>query len=254
MSYFQPPQGTPGYQQGTPAFQQQGAPAFQPSGNSPFYSLYPASGAPFAGGSMSGGMADAGGHMQTPLSTGILAAFSTSGYPGEELLLAELGINFDHIRQKTLGVLNPLGAVRVDILADADLAGPILFVVLFGLFLLMAGKVQFGYVYGVGLFGTVALHWLFTLMSALPLDVLLSASVIGYSLLPLVFLLALGVVVNLDRSVGYVLGGLCVLWCTYAASGFFQAAMKTLGMRALVAYPLAMFYTVFALMVIFVEN
>ena len=48
----------------------------------------------------------------------------------------ELGINFSHIRAKSLAVLNPLRHVDEHIMDDADLAGPLLFVFCFGTFLL----------------------------------------------------------------------------------------------------------------------
>ena len=48
----------------------------------------------------------------------------------------ELGINFHHIRAKTLTVLNPLRRVDEHIMDDADLAGPIFFIFCFGISLL----------------------------------------------------------------------------------------------------------------------
>lgn len=190
------------------------------------------------------------------LGPGLLAAFSTSGYPGEPPLLEELGINFNHIKGKTLAVLNPLQKdVNPDIMTDLDLAGPILFVLLFGTLLLLSGKVQFGYIYGVGLFGVVSLHYLFRLMSVdVQIDLTRSASIIGYCLLPLVFLCAVGLVLSLDSMFGYLLSVISVFWCTYAASGLFVTVLKLHNVRPLIAYPLCLFYFVFALMAIFVEN
>lgn len=190
------------------------------------------------------------------LAPGIIAAFGVSGYPGEPPLLQELGINFDHIKGKTLTVLNPLKRdVNPDIMTDSDLAGPILFVLLFGTLLLLAGKVQFGYVYGVGLFGVVSLHYLFKLMSnEIQIDLTRSASIIGYCLLPLVIVCAFGLIVSLDSMFGYILSGLAVSWCTYSASGIFMTVLKLHNVRPLIAYPLGLFYFVFALMAIFVEN
>jgi len=49
----------------------------------------------------------------------------------------ELGINFGHIRDKSLTVLNPLQPVDERIMDDADLAGPIIFVFCFGTCLLL---------------------------------------------------------------------------------------------------------------------
>lgn len=196
---------------------------------------------------------DMGGGELTP---GIMAAFGTSGYPLEPPLLQELGINFEHIKGKTLTVLNPLKRdVNPDIMNDLDLAGPIIFVLLFGTLLLLAGKVQFGYVYGVGLFGVISLHYLFKLMShEIQIDLTRSALIIGYCLLPLVLVCALGLVVSLDLMLGYILSGLAVSWCTYAASGLFVTVLKLHNVRPLIAYPLGLFYFVFALMAIFVEN
>ena len=86
------------------------------------------------------------------------------------------------------------------------------------------------------------------------IDLIRSASVLGYCLLPLVLISVLGVVTSLDNLVGYILSAIAVMWCTYSASGFFVSVLKLHNVRPLIAYPLCMFYTVFALMAIFVEN
>ena len=54
----------------------------------------------------------------------------------EHIHRTELGINFAHIRAKSLTVLNPLQRVDDHIMDDADLAGPLLFIICFGTFLL----------------------------------------------------------------------------------------------------------------------
>lgn len=46
-------------------------------------------------------------------------------FANEPPLLEELGINPEHIFQKTLAVLNPFRATRADVAGDADLAGPL---------------------------------------------------------------------------------------------------------------------------------
>ena len=53
------------------------------------------------------------------------------------VVFAELGINFTHIRAKSLTVLNPFRRVDERIMDDADLAGPLLFIICFGTFLLL---------------------------------------------------------------------------------------------------------------------
>ncbi|KAH3677568.1 hypothetical protein WICPIJ_008975 [Wickerhamomyces pijperi] len=190
------------------------------------------------------------------LSKGILAAFSTSGYPNEPPLLEEIGINFQHIKLKTLAVLNPRGGfIGPEIRNDADLAGPLLFCLIFGLFLLLAGKVQFDYIYGVALFGTVSLFYFFKLMSDEGnISFSGTASVLGYCLLPLVPIAFVGIFLDLNNFFGYLLSALSIVWSTYSASGIFVAVLGVRNIRLLIAYPLAMFYSIFVLMAIFVEK
>ncbi|KAH7045846.1 putative Golgi membrane protein [Macrophomina phaseolina] len=218
---------------------------------------------------VSGRMGEQGG-----LRTGWLAAFGTEGYEGEPPLLEELGVNFGHIKTKTLTVLNPLARIDQHIMDDSDLAGPILFFLLFGTFLLFSGKVHFGYIYGLALLGSTSLHMILSLMSP-PVDPATasssghpshpttsshfsstltfprSASVLGYCLLPLVLTSLIGIVVPMDGLFGYILTTAAIMWCTYSSSAMFCAVGRMSGMRGLVAYPLGLFYVGFGIMAIF---
>lgn len=55
----------------------------------------------------------------------------------------ELGINFDHIWQKTLTVLHPLKAADGSIMNETDLAGPMVFCLAFGATLLLVSHNRF---------------------------------------------------------------------------------------------------------------
>ncbi|KAI4604051.1 hypothetical protein LQW54_010566 [Pestalotiopsis sp. IQ-011] len=229
---------------------------------------------------VSGRMGEQGG-----LRTGWIAAFSTEGYDTEPPLLEELGINFDHIQRKTFAVLNPFARIDQHLMDDSDLGGPILFFIMFGFFLLFSGKVHFGYIYGLALMGSFALHFILSLMTpdgpsspspshAAPqysgggypgdpsgadgkdhlsstLTLARSASVLGYCLLPLVLTSLVGIVFPMDTVIGYILTSAAIVWCTTSASGIFCAVGRMRGMRGLVAYPLALFYVGFGIMSIF---
>ncbi|CAK7227067.1 hypothetical protein SBRCBS47491_006443 [Sporothrix bragantina] len=274
-------------------------------------------------GGVSGRMGEQGG-----LRTGWLAAFSTEGYDGEPPLLEELGVNFGHIQAKTLAVLNPFQRIDQHLMDDYDLAGPIIFFLLFGTFLLFSGKVHFGYIYGLALLGSISLHVILSLMSpdgqggngahghsnmgpsyaqssptpgypgdtagsstgvggvggasglsgsissggpgsskggptgkhgrsgslsqlSTTLTFVRSASVLGYCLLPLVATSLVGIMMPMDTPLGIVLTTAAICWCTYSASGMFCAVGRMRGMRALVAYPLALFYVGFGIMSVF---
>jgi len=178
-------------------------------------------------------------------------AFGTGGIEGEPPLLEELGINFHHIRAKTLTVLNPLRRVDEHIMDDADLAGPIFFIFCFGISLLFSGKSNFNYIYGVGLFGSASLYTLLNLMSQQGIDAYRVASVLGYCLLPMVGVGTVSVLVALDGTFGYLLSILSILWCTYSASGIFVAVLRMSDQRLLIAYPIGLLYGCFALLSIF---
>ena len=168
---------------------------------------------------------------------------------------------------------------------DSDLYGGLIFLVLYGTFLALSGKFFYGYIYGIALFGSIALHWIFALMTP-PIDFnesvdhsqmaqaqrdhmpagqqqhqgghfsstltySRSASVLGYCFLPLVITSLCGVAVPMDTVVGYCLTAAAVGWCTFSSSGMFVSVGRMSGMRGLVAYPLALFYSGFGIMGIF---
>ncbi|KAL7823672.1 Yip1 domain-containing protein [Trichoderma gracile] len=204
---------------------------------------------------------------QTGLRTGWLAAFSAEGYDNEPSLREELGVDFGHMQAKTLAVLNPFSPIeRLEhVMNDSDLAGPLLFVVLFGAFLLCSGSVHFGYVYGLALMGSTMLYMILSLMtpdtpaggypgadvSSSSLTFTQNASVLGYCFLPLVLTSLIGVVMPLDCMAGYIITSLAICWATSRSSAIFCAVGKMRDMRGLVAYPVALFYVGFGIITIF---
>lgn len=61
--------------------------------------------------------------------------------------------------------------------------------------------------YGFILLGTIALHFILNLMSLTGVNFMRTASVLGYCLLPLVLMSAIGVIISLDGFIGYSFAG-----------------------------------------------
>ncbi|KAI8994458.1 hypothetical protein BDB01DRAFT_772888 [Pilobolus umbonatus] len=179
------------------------------------------------------------------------SAFGTGGFADEPPLLEELGLNFSHIKTKSLAVLNPFHKVPHTIMDDADLAGPLLFIFLFGTCLLLSRKSHFGYIYGVGVMGVVSIYMILNLMSKDGIDWTRTASVLGYCLLPMVMLSGFSVILKLDNILGTTLTVISIMWCTYSSSGMFSSVLHLNEQRLLVAYPVGLFYACFALMTFF---
>ena len=183
--------------------------------------------------------------------------FSSSNgteFDDEPPLLEELGINFDQISQKTLAVVNPLRSTDANILQDSDLAGPLVFCLAFGVFLLLSGKVTFGYIYGIGVVGCISMYALLNLMAPpeTSLSVACTVSVLGYCLLPMVLLSGVSVLISLKSGViGTVLVTLTVAWCSLSASKLFVTALQMQNQLPLVLYPCILVYGVFALITVF---
>ncbi|XP_072446805.1 protein YIPF5 isoform X2 [Chiloscyllium punctatum] len=123
-----------------------------------------------------------------------------NSFEDEAPLLEELGINFDHIWQKTLTVLHPLKAADGTIMNETDLAGPMVFCLAFGATLLLVGKIQFGYVYGISAIGCLGMYCLLNLMSMTGVSFGCVASVLGYCLLPMIILSSFAVIFSLQTS------------------------------------------------------
>merc|ERR1719272_59157 len=169
----------------------------------------------------------------------------------EPPLLEELGINFSQIKARTLNVLHPFSTTEQSIMQEADLAGPLVFCLMFGATLLATGRVQFGYIYGVAMVGCFGLYSVLNLMSLEDLTFGLTASVLGYCLLPMVALSAIGIVLSLKGVTGAALSLMSVMWCAHSASKMFAAAVNMHDQRALIAYPCFLLYGVFAIITVF---
>ncbi|XP_028750372.1 protein YIPF7 [Peromyscus leucopus] len=176
---------------------------------------------------------------------------SVDGFDEEPPLLEELGINFDHIWQKTLTVLNPMKPADGSIMNETDLTGPLLFCVALGATLLLAGKAQFGYVYGMSAIGCLGIYTLLNLMSSAGVSYGCVASVLGYCLLPVIILSSCAIFFSLQGTFGTVSALLIIIWCSLSASKIFISALAMEGQQLLVAYPCALFYGLFALLTVF---
>lgn len=166
----------------------------------------------------------------------------------------ELGIDFQEIRGKAMVVLHPFkqdSDKLSRILEKYDLAGPIVIALMLGTCLMLGGKMHFGYIYGVGSVGCCGLYVLLNLMHEQGVDIYRIASVLGYCLLPMVFVAALAPLLALRSWLGVTITALCVLWCTHSAASMFTAALGMKEQRWLILYPIGLYFATFAILTVF---
>jgi len=189
------------------------------------------------------------GSFNQPYNNRVASAF-TGSFEDEPPLLEELGINFPHIMKKSYAVLN-VKQINSHIMDDTDLAGPLVFCLLMGFFLLLTGKIHFGYIYGVGAIGCVSIYLLLNLMSESDLDIYQTIGVLGYCLLPLVILSGLSIILPLNGKFGFVISSFVISWCTFSATRMFVSVLGMRDQTVLVMYPVGLVYTCFGLLTVF---
>ncbi|KAJ0598948.1 putative Yip1 domain-containing protein [Helianthus annuus] len=154
----------------------------------------------------------------TPQFTNISGGTGSTNFDDEPPLLEELGINTKQIWHKTLSILNPF-RVKPDHHEQADLSGPFLFLMAFGLFQLVAGKLHFGIILGWVTVASLFLYVVFNMLAGRNgnLDLYRCLSLIGYCMLPIVMLSAFALFV--PPQGGIVLMGVFVMWSTRVCTG-----------------------------------
>ncbi|KMZ58581.1 Protein YIPF5 [Zostera marina] len=240
------PNQTGTHQRRIPTF----TPPFQPSNPNPTQHL------PFM--SFDVGSATASSSFSAPVfSTGNGYSTGMGGGPGsfeDELpLLEELGINTRQIWRKMRSILNPL-KVNPNLHADADLSGPFLFLMAFGLFQLLAGKLHFGIILGWVVVAALFLYVVFNMLAGRDgnLDLYRCVSLVGYCMLPIVIFSALALFVPQGGVAVFILGAIFVIWATRVCTRL-VVELASCGdeHRGLIAYACFLIYTLFSLLVIF---
>lgn len=170
----------------------------------------------------------------------------------EELpLLEELGINPQNIKNKIIGVIT-LKRIDKKFLEDSDMAGPLLIFLLFAFSLVLQYKINFGYIYGISLFGSILLFLLLNLMSKNNGIILYNTiSVLGYCLIPIVILSFIAVFLDMKNIFGGLLSLVAIVLSSLNASRFFEIGLEMYSQRWLIFYPVALFYTCFVLVTIY---
>lgn len=177
----------------------------------------------------------------------------------EPPLLEELGVNWEHIMMKTKAVVIPFRRFQTHsaladpsiIVEDADLAGPLAYALLLGGELLVTGKLQFGYIYGFGLFGCLAMTLILNLMSPTSISFWTVTSILGYALIPVNILAAIKIVLFSFGTLVQILALITVLWSTTASTRLLEIGFGLADQRYLLAYPIALLYSAFVLITIF---
>lgn len=76
-------------------------------------------------------------------------------------------------------------------------------------------------------------------------------SILGYSLLPFIFLAIMSLFTELNTVLGGIASLLMIIWSTVTATRFFEYGLDMEDKKYLIAYPISLFYFVFTLLTVF---
>lgn len=96
-----------------------------------------------------------------------------------------------------------------------------------------------------------ALLKLMCLTNDTPISIMNVASILGYSIAPIVCLSSLGVFYSLNNKFGMIMAAFAILMSTSASSRIFCLITGDPKQRFLLAYPSALVYIIFTLLVLF---
>lgn len=174
----------------------------------------------------------------------------------EPPLLEELGINTKQIWSKTSSILNPIRTNHKNhhnLHENADLSGPFILLMSFGLFQLLAGKLHFGIILGWLIISAGFLYFVFNMLAGSNgnLDLYKCVSLIGYCMLPIVIFSILALFVPQGGFVIFVLAGVFVMWSSRICSRLVGDVGRWDEHGGLVGYACFLIFSLFSLLVIF---
>ncbi|KAJ1383409.1 Yip1 domain [Sesbania bispinosa] len=178
---------------------------------------------------------------------------SSSNFDDEPPLLEELGINTKQIWSKTTSLLNPFRVANPNLHENADLSGPVMLVMAFGLFQLLAGKIHFGIILGWVTVSALFLYVVFNMLAGRngTLDLYRCVSLIGYCMLPMVILSALSLFLPQGGFAISTVAAVFVAWSTKACTTLLLHVARWDQHPGLLAYVCFLIYTLFSLLVVF---
>lgn len=172
-------------------------------------------------------------------------------------LLEELEIYPERIIQKSILILNPIHSAYTDsdCLLESDLAGPILFCIIFGVFSFLSGANEFSYIYGMSMVSVFGMYALLKIMSNTRMDFLTLArvaSALGYGILPIVSLSFFNMFISLNGVIGLMIFVLpAIILSTIGSTKILCFYTQCPEQKLLIGYPCALIYIAFTIVALF---
>ncbi|OAG29473.1 hypothetical protein NEDG_00606 [Nematocida displodere] len=166
--------------------------------------------------------------------------YALLGYlPGDKPLLEDLGIDFSAIKRNSMKVFFSKEAQFSN-----DFVGPLLFLALFGLLMVIRGRVYFGYLYYLAIISSVFIYALTLLMTNAEID-LGVVTILGYAFIPVLIFSFTTIALPVSKGLKIALGMLFAFWSTYISATEVTSRYNLQNKFLLLAYPMVLVYICF---------
>lgn len=193
-------------------------------------------------------------HRREPFTNRVSFRLALNGsLPNDPPLLDELGIDLSHIRGESLLPLKILKRAGLPPGGTSDdIMGPILFLSLFALLLVLHGKLHFEYIYIISIVSCLLIYFLLNLISIREISLIACCNILGYSMGPVVLYSMLSTLISplgllVRTAVGIAMAG----WSAYTASAVLSYKLDLSSRMLIIGLPLLLSYVCFILMVMF---
>ncbi|EDQ31044.1 golgi membrane protein [Enterocytozoon bieneusi H348] len=168
-------------------------------------------------------------------------------------LLEELGISFENIYKESTLVFDVImDREKAVTHSSFDLIGPIVYISLFTIALMLLGKLHFGHIYLLSISTVIGIYGLTNLLCDKYVNLSACCNILGYSFLPILIFSWLHIFAFGMSKAALILFGLFISsWSTYVASQVLSYRFQIYDKTFIIGYPIFLGYCFFILIVVF---
>jgi hypothetical protein len=169
----------------------------------------------------------------------------------EELpLLEELGIDLKSVKSKLMSTIL-FTKPNSHFIQKPDLTGPLMLGTLLGFLLTLKSKVNFGFIYGFGFFGSLCIYFMSNmLLKNNHINLFNLISILGYCITPIVVIAFFNLFFSMKNFGGVFFALFCAFMATFLVLKFLGTSFDFANRKILFGYPIFLFYFTFVLVII----
>lgn len=173
----------------------------------------------------------------------------TGTFNDEESTFNELGIELKNVFEGSKLIFNIFEEASHEFIENPDLIGPLILIFIYTFFLILKGKLHFGYIYFLSLFSVFFMYFLFNVITDKKVSFSQVGCIMGYSFGPVIFYSLLDSFLTKKLKI---LFSICFsFWSALTSTSILCEYLNVNDKKFLFLYPMIFMYFAFCCLVIF---